>query len=119
MGGPGGAHDPFDIFQSFFGGGSPFGGKWCIKLFLTVKLSCPGKCNVIKSFSEFFGVQVEAAEVGGKEGERMSFIHSRFLWRTSIMEPQRSCLSREMFCALNAKGQYIVYSCSSNIVCCL
>lgn len=26
MGGGGGAHDPFDIFQSFFGG-SPFGGK--------------------------------------------------------------------------------------------
>lgn len=27
MGGGGGGHDPFDIFQSFFGGGSPFGGK--------------------------------------------------------------------------------------------
>jgi DnaJ homolog subfamily A member 2 len=26
MGGGGGMHDPFDIFQSFFGGGSPFGG---------------------------------------------------------------------------------------------
>lgn len=26
MGGSGGGHDPFDIFQSFFGG-SPFGGK--------------------------------------------------------------------------------------------
>ncbi|KAF7132925.1 hypothetical protein RHSIM_Rhsim09G0140700 [Rhododendron simsii] len=26
MGGGGGGHDPFDIFQSFFGGGSPFGG---------------------------------------------------------------------------------------------
>lgn len=26
MGGGGGGHDPFDIFQSFFGG-SPFGGK--------------------------------------------------------------------------------------------
>ncbi|CAN4126370.1 unnamed protein product [Withania somnifera] len=25
MGGGGGGHDPFDIFQSFFGGGSPFG----------------------------------------------------------------------------------------------
>lgn len=48
MGGPGGDHDPFDIFQSFFGGGSPFGGKWWMKLFLTVKLSCTGKCNVKK-----------------------------------------------------------------------
>ncbi|XP_071721802.1 dnaJ protein homolog isoform X1 [Rutidosis leptorrhynchoides] len=27
MGGGGGGHDPFDIYQSFFGGGSPFGGK--------------------------------------------------------------------------------------------
>ena len=26
MGGGGGGHDPFDIFQSFFGG-NPFGGK--------------------------------------------------------------------------------------------
>ncbi|CAI9273213.1 unnamed protein product [Lactuca saligna] len=26
MGGGGGGHDPFDIFQSFFGGGNPFGG---------------------------------------------------------------------------------------------
>ncbi|KAJ4811340.1 DNAJ [Rhynchospora pubera] len=26
MGAGGGGHDPFDIFQSFFGGGSPFGG---------------------------------------------------------------------------------------------
>jgi len=26
MGGGGGGHDPFDIFQSFFGGASPFGG---------------------------------------------------------------------------------------------
>jgi DnaJ homolog subfamily A member 2 len=26
MGGGGGMHDPFDIFQSFSGGGSPFGG---------------------------------------------------------------------------------------------
>lgn len=26
MGGGGGMHDPFDIFQSFFGGGNPFGG---------------------------------------------------------------------------------------------
>lgn len=26
MGAGGGVHDPFDIFQSFFGGGSPFGG---------------------------------------------------------------------------------------------
>uniref|UniRef100_A0A804MS65 Chaperone protein dnaJ 3 n=1 Tax=Zea mays TaxID=4577 RepID=A0A804MS65_MAIZE len=26
MGGGGGMHDPFDLFQSFFGGGSPFGG---------------------------------------------------------------------------------------------
>ncbi|KAF6150142.1 hypothetical protein GIB67_023097 [Kingdonia uniflora] len=26
MGGGGGDHDPFDIFQSFFGGGNPFGG---------------------------------------------------------------------------------------------
>ncbi|CAA7046426.1 unnamed protein product [Microthlaspi erraticum] len=26
MGGGGGGHDPFDIFSSFFGGGSPFGG---------------------------------------------------------------------------------------------
>lgn len=29
MGGGGGGHDPFDIFQSFFGGGNPFGGKQC------------------------------------------------------------------------------------------
>lgn len=27
MGGGAGTHDPFDIFQSFFGGGNPFGGK--------------------------------------------------------------------------------------------
>lgn len=26
MGGGGGGHDPFDIFSSFFGGGSGFGG---------------------------------------------------------------------------------------------
>jgi DnaJ homolog subfamily A member 2 len=26
MGGGGGMHDPFDLFQSFFGGESPFGG---------------------------------------------------------------------------------------------
>lgn len=27
MGNGGGGHDPFDIFSSFFGGGSPFGGE--------------------------------------------------------------------------------------------
>lgn len=27
MGGGAGMHDPFDIFQSFFGSGSPFGGE--------------------------------------------------------------------------------------------
>lgn len=27
MGGSGGGHDPFDIFSSFFGSGSPFGGE--------------------------------------------------------------------------------------------
>lgn len=32
MGGGGGGHDPFDIFQSFFGG-SPFGGKDFLLLF--------------------------------------------------------------------------------------
>lgn len=34
MGGGGGAHDPFDIFSSFFGG-SPFGGgKYYLIVFL-------------------------------------------------------------------------------------
>lgn len=36
MGGGGGGHDPFDIFSSFFGGGSPFGKLYnnvdCVKL---------------------------------------------------------------------------------------
>ena len=32
-GGGGGAHDPFDIFQSFFGGGNPFGGKFSDQYF--------------------------------------------------------------------------------------
>lgn len=35
----GGGHDPFDIFQSFFGGGSPFGGM--IELHDSVFLSTP------------------------------------------------------------------------------
>jgi DnaJ homolog subfamily A member 2 len=38
MGGGGGMHDPFDIFQSFFGG-SPFGGMSNEKQDLTVSLS--------------------------------------------------------------------------------
>lgn len=41
MGGGGGGHDPFDIFQSFFGG-SPFGGKYfalCEDEYLLLPLS--------------------------------------------------------------------------------
>lgn len=38
MGGGGGMNDPFDIFQSFFGGGSPFGGE--IQLLLSTIKSC-------------------------------------------------------------------------------
>lgn len=41
MGGGGGGHDPFDIFQSFFGG-NPFGGKRLESLFiLKSKLELP------------------------------------------------------------------------------
>ena len=40
-GGGGGAHDPFDIFQSFFGGGNPFGGKYSDHLNILVYQSMP------------------------------------------------------------------------------
>lgn len=65
MGGGGGGHDPFDIFQSFFGG-SPFGGmnlKPC---------SCELFMKHMDVFAEFScGQVVEAAEAEGKGGERM------------------------------------------------
>jgi hypothetical protein len=35
MGGGGGMHNPFDIFQSFFGGGSPFGGMYVMSEVVT------------------------------------------------------------------------------------
>ena len=43
MGGGGGGHDPFDIFQSFFGG-NPFGGKDMVtwhSIFYVLKLKLP------------------------------------------------------------------------------
>jgi DnaJ homolog subfamily A member 2 len=39
MGGGGGMHDPFDIFQSFFGG-SPFGGMSYQKQLVTISCHC-------------------------------------------------------------------------------
>lgn len=39
MGSGGGMHDPFDIFQSFFGG-SPFGGMSCILIFHYYCFTC-------------------------------------------------------------------------------
>lgn len=49
MGGGGGGHDPFDIFQSFFGG-SPFGGKFQL-LFCILRLA-----DAVLSFFFFFSV---------------------------------------------------------------
>lgn len=47
MGGGGGGHNPFDIFESFFGGGgSPFGGM-CVKYsWILVCCVCPRGSNV-------------------------------------------------------------------------
>ena len=43
MGGGGGGHDPFDIFQSFFGG-SPFGGK-VLSVYTVLKMKLPSMCK--------------------------------------------------------------------------
>ena len=43
MGGGGGGHDPFDIFQSFFGG-SPFGGK-DLSVYTVLKMKLSSMCK--------------------------------------------------------------------------
>ena len=72
MGGGGGMHDPFDIFQSFFGGGSPFGGM----------LRNRNRCNVIDIENHLHSAHavctcakvVAAVGAEGSGGERMWFI---------------------------------------------
>ncbi|GFZ11685.1 DNAJ homologue 3 [Actinidia rufa] len=84
MGGGGGGHDPFDIFQSFFGG-SPFGGK-DLSVYTLLKV-------------------VEAAEAVGKERVRMSFILSRFSLEDLYNgTAKKLSLSRNVICS-KCKGK--------------
>lgn len=103
-GGGGGGHNPFDIFESFFGG-NPFGGG----MHLIRTMSFTDLSEKIQYFYIFYGYQVvEVAEAGGKEGERMLFILSRFPWMTCIMEHPKSYLFRAMCSAPNARGEFAV-----------
>ena len=73
MGGGGGGHDPFDIFQSFFGG-SPFGGE--VSYYgIVFSPVYRGRMNYLclKVFFLTFLDNQEVAAVGdaGRGGERM------------------------------------------------
>ncbi|RYQ84827.1 hypothetical protein Ahy_B10g104315 [Arachis hypogaea] len=78
----GGSHDPFDIFQSFFGG-SLFGGG---------------------IFVDGFFEQVVVAEGGGRKGEKMWFTPSRSRLKTYTSEHLRSSRSLAMYFAQSAMG---------------
>lgn len=111
MGGGGGGHDPFDIFQSFFGG-SPFGGQkiilWiAVLIFVHLDSVLFLSLHLVGLAHRFhFLFQGAAAEVGvGRREARTLFIHSRFPSRTSTVGHQRSSPSRAMSYVLSAKGE--------------
>lgn len=59
---------------------------------------------------DYFDVQVvEAAEEDGKGEGRMLSTLSRFLWRISTMEHQRSYHYLAMSCAQSARGEYAMW----------
>lgn len=65
-----GGHDPFDIFQSFFGS-NPFGGKCSIQLdLLIIRL----REQVVQIGNVHCAQVAAAAEAEDREGERMLFI---------------------------------------------
>lgn len=107
MGGGGGAHDPFDIFQSFFGGGG-FGGMFS-SMFVVEVLIPFMHLQLIPHGYGLFDVQVvEAAEEEGKGKGRMLSTLSRSLWRISTVGHQRSYHYLAMCCAQNARGEYAI-----------
>lgn len=100
MGGGGGGHDPFDIFQSFFGGGSPFGESYnTVALFDCARMLGEffvGLCLITIVVDNCFvgGNQVVVVVAGDEDRgeERMLCIPLRSLSRIYTVVPQRSFL---------------------------
>ncbi len=132
MAGGGASHNPFDIFESFFGGGGQsFGGMFdlChVKLWLDFYHHVHAKeinsqasfflhplfcsCCLVASAILFVGlssvmlVQVEVAEAAAdREGEKMWCILWRFLLKNCIMGHQRNFHCQGMYCVPSARGE--------------
>jgi DnaJ family protein A protein 2 len=113
MGGGGGMHDPFDIFQSFFGGGSPFGGMLCGKYCSHYNLFAVVNFHTWDSHSMLFCCEGGGSSRGRRQRRGEDVVHPLKVSLDELYNgtSKKLSLSRNVLCSkCNGYVKWLIFS---------